>query len=164
MIRKNKKEQVLSETDKNKFRRLLLSKRAEIIGDVGSMQNSVLNRNNDMSHSPSHMAEVGSDNYETENILGLVESEIKLLVEIEEALKRLEKETFGVCEENGEFIPKARLKAIPWTRYCVKCASQIQKFSRGTASTRKKYYYAPGNDDKEVNDNSFRNVLNYEKD
>ena len=55
-----------------------------------------------------------------------MESERKLLMEIEEAIKRLDRGTFGICEGNGESIPRARLKAIPWAKYCVACANQAR--------------------------------------
>ena len=66
--------------------------------------------------------------------------------------------------ENEEFIGKARLKAIPWAKYCIACASQKEKLYRGGAPSRKKYYFAPGNDDLDTESGSIRNVINYEKD
>jgi len=166
MIKRDDNKEVLTEADKTKFRKLLLSKRAEILGDVGSMENSVFNRDSNVPHSPLHMADIGSDNYETENLLGLMESERKLLIVIEEAIKRLDSGVFGICLENEELIPKARLKAIPWTKYCMVCAGKMEKFGRAAGPVRKKYYYAPGNDDFDDDDDdlSVKNVMNYEKD
>jgi RNA polymerase-binding transcription factor DksA len=76
---------------------------------------------------PIHMADVGSDTFEMENTLGLMDSERKLLKEIDDALDRIENGTYGICEGAGGTIAKARLKAIPWARYCVKCASLSEK-------------------------------------
>lgn len=76
---------------------------------------------------PFHMADIGSDNYELENTLGLMDSERKLLVEIEDALGRIEDGSYGICENENEPIPKARLNAIPWARYCVACANLSEK-------------------------------------
>jgi len=73
------------------------------------------------------MADVGTDTFELENTLGLVDSERKLLMEIVDALGRIENDTYGICEANNELIPKARLEAIPWARYCVACASLSEK-------------------------------------
>jgi len=70
---------------------------------------------------------VGTDTFELENTLGLVDKERKLLLEIVDALGRIEKDTYGICEGNNEAIPKERLEAIPWARYCVACASLSEK-------------------------------------
>lgn len=107
-----------------RFRMVLLAKQGEILGNVVSMENEALRR----SHGspllqPHDLADLSTDNYELENTLGLVGSERGLLAEIEQALARIQSGTYGVCEGDGQFIPRARLRAIPWTRYCVHCAS-----------------------------------------
>jgi DnaK suppressor protein len=118
----------LSSVEIEKFRATLLAKRNEILGNVISMESEALRRErSDLSNMPIHMADVGTDNYEIENILGLMDSERKILVEIYDALSRIEDGTYGVCEGHDEQIPKARLEAIPWARYCVKCAEQSEK-------------------------------------
>jgi len=107
-----------------RFKKMLLAKQREILGNVMSMENETLRRaRTDLSNLPYHMADLGSDNFELENTLGLVDSERRILEEIEDALIRIDDGTYGICEGNGEPIPKARLEAIPWARYCVKCAS-----------------------------------------
>jgi DnaK suppressor protein len=73
------------------------------------------------------MADAGSDNFEQEFALDLMDSEKKLLSEINEALRRIEEGVFGICEGRGENIPKVRLNAIPWARYCVTCAELKEK-------------------------------------
>ena len=50
-----------------------------------------------------------------------------MLVEINDALRRIDDGGFGICEGNGESIPKARLNAIPWARFCVACAELNEK-------------------------------------
>jgi DnaK suppressor protein len=114
------------------FRHLLLEKRAEIIGDVSSMENDALKKSRldaagDLSSMPIHMADIGTDNYEQEFALGLLDSERKLLREINDALQRIEDGTYGICEGTGEPIPRARLEASPWARYSVAYASLIEK-------------------------------------
>jgi DnaK suppressor protein len=111
-------------TDLKRFKAILLAKQKEILGNVISMENEALRRSNtDLSSFPYHMADLATDNYELENTLELVGSERNTLWEILEALARIQNGTYGVCEGNGELIPRARLRAIPWTRYCVHCAS-----------------------------------------
>jgi len=107
-----------------RFKKMLLAKQRKVLGNVMSMENETLRRaRTDLSNLPYHMADLGSDNFELENTLGLVDSERRILAEIEDALIRIDDGTYGICEGNGEPIPKARLEAIPWARYCVKCAS-----------------------------------------
>ncbi|MFW6059514.1 MAG: TraR/DksA family transcriptional regulator [Phycisphaeraceae bacterium] len=115
----------LTKRDLEKFRKLLLEKRAELVGDVESLQIDA--RNDDASISYEHMADVGSDSYEQEFTLGLVESERKLLGEIDEALDRISKGTFGVCVQSGEPISKARLEAKPWAKYTIEVAREREK-------------------------------------
>lgn len=111
-----------------KFKALLLAKRSEILDNVTHMEDETLRKpRSDLSNMPIHLADAGSDTFELENTLGLVGSERKLLQEIDDALERIENDTFGICEGGGEAIAKARLKAIPWARYCVKCASLSEK-------------------------------------
>lgn len=54
-------------------------------------------------------------------------TERHLLDEVEAALRRIEKGIYGICEANGEKIPMARLKAIPYARYCIKCQSRFDR-------------------------------------
>ena len=76
---------------------------------------------------PIHMADIGSDNFEQEFTLSLMESEEGTLDQIEASLERIEDGTYGQCEECGIKIPKTRLNAIPYTMLCVKCASQQEQ-------------------------------------
>jgi hypothetical protein len=73
------------------------------------------------------MADAGSDNFEMENTLGLMDEEVKILAEIDAALGRIERKTYGICEGSGEPIPKSRLEAIPWARYCVEYQELLEK-------------------------------------
>ena len=118
----------LTHEEMMEFRALLLAKQKEILGNVIFMEDETLRKSRtDLSNMPFHMADMGSDNYEMENTVGLVDSERRLLVEIQDAIARIDDGTFGVCRGDGEPIPKARLKAIPWTPYCVACAALAEK-------------------------------------
>ncbi|MCS1407084.1 MAG: General stress protein 16O [Verrucomicrobia subdivision 3 bacterium] len=74
-----------------------------------------------------HMADSGTDNFDRDFALSLLSSDQDAVYEIEEALKRIEKGTYGVCELTGKSIPKARLEAIPWTRFTVDAQAQLEK-------------------------------------
>jgi DnaK suppressor protein len=118
----------LKAADLKKFEALLLQKRAEILGDVNHMKEETLKKErSDLSNVPFHMADAGSDNFEMENTLGLMDEEVKLLEEIDAALGRIERKTYGICEGSGKPIPKARLEAIPWARYCVEYKEMVEK-------------------------------------
>src|SRR6476660_9709352 len=74
-----------------------------------------------------HMADSGTDNFDRDFALSLLSSDQDAIYEIEEALKRIEKNTYGVCELTGKAIPKARLEAIPWTRFTVEAQAQLER-------------------------------------
>lgn len=118
----------LTAAEIEKLRELLVEKRNEILGNVTTMEDETFKKErSELSSMPFHMADMGSDNFEQEFALGLMDSERKILAEIDAALGRIEEGTFGICEGNGEPIPKPRLNAIPWARYCVKCAELVEK-------------------------------------
>jgi len=74
-----------------------------------------------------HQADAGSDAYDRDFALSLLSQEQDALYEIDEALKRIELGSYGVCEMSGKPIPHARLEAIPFARYTVDCQSQLEK-------------------------------------
>src|SRR5690349_19785193 len=74
-----------------------------------------------------HMADSGTDNFDRDFALSLLSSDQDAIYEIEEALKRIEKNTYGICELTGKAIPKARLDAIPWTRFTVEAQAQLER-------------------------------------
>ena len=74
-----------------------------------------------------HMADSGTDNFDRDFALSLLSSDQDAIYEIEEALKRIEKNTYGICELTGKTIPKTRLAAIPWTRFTVEAQAQLER-------------------------------------
>jgi len=74
-----------------------------------------------------HMADSGTDNFDRDFALSLLSSDQDAMYEIEEALKRIEKNTYGICELTGKPIPKSRLEAIPWTRFTVQAQAQLER-------------------------------------
>ena len=74
-----------------------------------------------------HEADIGTDHYDRDFALSLLSSDQELLYEIEEALRRIERGTYGICEITGKPIPKARLEAIPWTRFTVEAQEQLER-------------------------------------
>lgn len=122
----------LSPTDLDHYRRLLLQKRKEILGNVSEIEGEALRKSRldasgDLSSMPIHMADLGTDNFDQEFSLELMDSERRLLVEIEDALHRVETGTYGICEGTGKPIAKARLEAQPWARYSVEYAKMVEE-------------------------------------
>ena len=74
-----------------------------------------------------HMADSGTDNFDRDFALSLLSSDQDAIYEIEEALKRIEKDTYGVCELTGKPIPRSRLEAIPWTRFTIQAQAQLER-------------------------------------
>lgn len=74
-----------------------------------------------------HMADSGTDNFDRDFALSLLSADQDAIYEIEEAIKRIERNEYGVCELTGKHIPKARLSAIPWTRYTVEAQAQLER-------------------------------------
>jgi DnaK suppressor protein len=122
----------LTDKDLKHFRELLVVKRRSLIGDMAGIEGTALGRNQqessgDLSNMPTHPADIGSDNYEYEFTLGLLESERILLGEINAALERIDNKTFGVCLGTGEPIGRARLEARPWCQYSIEYQRMIEK-------------------------------------
>jgi DnaK suppressor protein len=121
----------MNHADMQVYKELLLALRARLRGDVSHMADVALNSsgseaNGGLSGMPIHMADLGTDAFEQEFTLSLMESEEETLERIEASLERIEGGTYGDCEECGAKIPKARLAAIPYATMCVKCASESE--------------------------------------
>ncbi len=115
-------------------KRRLLELRDHFLDQMQSVaQDSLRSRaeNNEASAVGQHQADAGSDAYEKDFALSLLSQEQDALYEIEEALKRIELGTYGVCEMSNKTIPHARLEAIPFARFTVECQQQLEKENRG---------------------------------
>ena len=111
------------------FKEMLLQMRAQLRGDVSALADAALTKSNGASGSssvPSHIADLGSDTFDQDNTILLMNNEGETLAQIEAALERIESGEYGFCVECGGKIPKMRLKTIPFTPYCVKCASKLE--------------------------------------
>ena len=130
---------MLKKPELSEFRKILLSLRARLQGDVEQLTDGALENagGSGDSKSPTHIAELGTEAYEQEFALSLVQSEREVLEEIEAALTRIDEGVFGICEgchEEGKppsksAILKSRLRAIPYARDCVNCARKREELS-----------------------------------
>lgn len=120
---------MLKPSDLELFRSQLMLLQSRIQGDVDHLSHGALDEGNGDSKSPTHMAELGTETYEQEFSLRMMENEQDVLDEIRAALNRIDEGTYGVCQsckEDGRppskcWIPKVRLKYIPYARNCVEC-------------------------------------------
>ena len=121
----------MNQAELESYRRKLLELGRRLKGDVSGLESEALRTtggeaSGNLSNTPLHLADLGTDTYEEEIALDLLQNEEQLLEEIAAALDRIERGTFGRCEECGKEIPRERLNALPYTRHCVACARKVQ--------------------------------------
>lgn len=110
------------------YRQILMRKRAELVGDISHMEDEALRQGSGaLSHIPQHMAEQGTDTYEQGLSLDLAAVDRNLLREIDDALKRIAQGTYGICERTGNPIKSERLQEIPWARYSIEAAREMER-------------------------------------
>jgi RNA polymerase-binding transcription factor DksA len=124
----------MTKSETEQYRQNLLALRDRHNGDVSHLADEALRRTGggaagNLSNMPIHMADLGTDNFEQEFTLSLMQNEEQLVGEIAAALDRINQGTFGRCEECQQEIPKPRLQAVPYTRYCVECARKLEQNS-----------------------------------
>jgi RNA polymerase-binding protein DksA len=117
----------LTKAELEQFRKALLHRRAVLNGFVDKMQDQALNSRGEASSDFNHMADMGTDNYDQEFTLGLIENEEDEVRAIDKALEKIDAGTFGLCESCQCEIPKKRLRAIPYARLCVRCKEAEEK-------------------------------------
>jgi len=147
-----KKTKKLTQRELENYKELLLEKRREILSDVLAMEENVFQGGGELSTMPVHMADIGTDSYEQEFSLGLMEEEKRNLVDIQQALLRIDQGTFGICEGLGIPIEKERLEAIPWTRYSLEYARMREKGTTGVGSFRRRPIDIERDDESEQED------------
>jgi len=121
----------MKKLDTEAYKAKLLVLRARIRGDVNTMADAALRKtrsesSGDLSSMPIHMADMGSDNFEQEFTLSLMQTDEDTLGVIEAALERIAEGVYGVCTECGTAIKRSRLNALPHTPLCIKCATKLQ--------------------------------------
>lgn len=114
------------------FKKLILKVKDGITSDIQNIAEETLKKtpkesSGDISGYSYHMADVATDNYDREFSMSLASNERKFLYELDDALKKIEEGTFGVCEVCKELITKTRLRAVPYARHCVKCQEKKEK-------------------------------------
>lgn len=113
------------------FKNALLKEKERIMKSISHLEESTQHgsRGNisEGAGVPTHIAELGTDAFEKDLDLNLTSSELELLQKIEESLKKIEEKKYGICESCNKPIPKARLRAVPYARFCIKCQRAQEK-------------------------------------
>lgn len=109
--------------DVARLKKALLGRRAVLLGDVNQLQDEALKvTKSEMASSDiTSFADRGTDNYEQEFALGLVQNGEEEVRAIDAALEKMKQGTFGLCEGCQKLIAKARLEAVPYARLCIEC-------------------------------------------
>jgi DnaK suppressor protein len=113
------------------FRRRLLAMKKRIGAELTELEEEALipvggSTSGNLSDVPVHLADLGTDLYHEEVSLEMMENEDHILREINDALARIDQGTFGRCENCHQEIPRDRLEAVPYARYCIRCARKLQ--------------------------------------
>jgi len=122
----------LTKTELKDFKKLILKKKEAMFDELQHITDDTLKQSQkdasgDISGYTYHMADVATDNYDREFSLGLASNERRAVYELDDALKRINEETFGICDECKGMISKVRLKAVPSARLCIKCQKKREK-------------------------------------
>lgn len=107
-----------------KYYQILLGLREQLLSQMSGLAKESAQ---EMAGYSLHMADSGTDNFDRDFALSLLSSDQDAVYEIDAALKRIEKATYGTCELTGKPIPKARLDAIPWARFTVEAQAQLER-------------------------------------
>jgi RNA polymerase-binding transcription factor DksA len=117
-----------SKKDQERFREVLLRKRAELAGDVKNIEGEALQGNSgSLSHMPQHMAEQGTESFDQALNLDIAAVDRSLIREIDDALARIENGTYGLCEMTRKPISRERLEELPWTRFSIEAARELER-------------------------------------
>ena len=119
--------------DLERYRLMLVRKRAELLGDITTLEQEALRgESGSLSNLPQHMAEQGSEAYEQSLQLDLAAQDRKLLKEIDDAISRIDAGTYGVCEVTGKPIKAERLDELPWARFTIEAQRELERRSMRT--------------------------------
>ena len=112
------------------FRRVLEAMDGRVRGDLQSLEEQARTglggeAGGNLSNAPMHLADLGTEQYMQELNATLFENEEYIRREIQDALGRFDRGTFGLCERCGQAIIEERLEVLPYTRYCTPCSAEV---------------------------------------
>ena len=116
------------------FRQLLITERAKLAEEIKTIAReasiSPRDASGDLSAYTVHMADMAADTYDRELSMNLVSSEQEMLYQIDDALKRLEDGSFGLCQQCSQPIAMSRLRAVPYASMCITCQRAKEQQSK----------------------------------
>ena len=126
---------MIKKQDAERFRKLLQEFRKKTAGSLGHLEKDSLNlsqrdASGDLSGYSFHMADMATDNFDREFNLDLASSEQQILNLIDDALRKIDEGTYGICETCSKPISQKRLLAVPYTPLCIKCQEEEEKKKR----------------------------------
>lgn len=114
------------------YKRRLLAKRHQLlqtleqVKPIAERKSAQSDETGDLSSLPFHQADIGTEHFEQELNQRHLERQRQNLIDIDNALGKIQEHKFGICEVDHKPISRERLKAIPWTRYCIDCEQNIE--------------------------------------
>lgn len=118
----------MKKQEKQHYLKLLLKEKERIFKTLGSLKKDIFGNNHkEIGGVPTHIADLGTDVFEKNLEMDLSNSEGKMLQAVNEAIQKIEKANYGVCEICGKKIPKSRLEALSYAKYCIKCQREKEK-------------------------------------
>jgi RNA polymerase-binding transcription factor DksA len=127
-----KREVAKGDSQNSKYRKWLLEIHDRLLDQIQFHAGDTLKRtpveaSSDLSAYQFHMADVGTETFDQEFAVNMISNEQEAVYEVNEALKRLDQGTYGICEMCGKPIPEKRLEAVPWARFDANCQSEFEK-------------------------------------
>lgn len=124
----------MNKRDLARFRKLIVAERERVLGQLDTIEEEISHRSSSQASGAqgysNHMADIGSDAIEQEQAFLHASQGSDYLRQLDDALKRIEDGTYGVCEECSGRIPMKRLEAFLAARLCIKCKSRLEKLQR----------------------------------
>lgn len=114
----------MNRKEKDRIKRKLLKEKQEILKKMSEFRNEGKEIEPDVAQDVVDKAE---SSYAKEFLFELSNTERRLLIQIDNALRKIDSDDFGICEMCGKKISSKRLNAVPWTPYCIKCQEKQEK-------------------------------------
>lgn len=117
--------------DREKYKKMLIEERERIRKEIDEIESIIGYYDTEVGHSEladydNHPADAGSDTFEKEKDIALLDNYRDILGKIDEALGKIERGTYGICDRCGRRISEGRLEVIPYAIYCVECQDIIE--------------------------------------
>ena len=124
----------MNKKDLEYFEKRLLEEREKLLRDMeqheASSRNTQRDASGDLSAYSFHMADLGTDAMEREKAFHFASRDTRLLYHIDQALERVRRNEYGMCEECGENIPEQRLRLFPAAKLCVRCQEEVDRHEK----------------------------------